>query len=540
MAVDAFISDTAEGAIFGGIGNISNYSVVQEATPISGVESTSATPYMTLSAQQRSLLSAIRLRGATIVLDDTENRGVTTGIVDSVTLSEDSLEIGVASLLAKMVGRVILPPFNGTLGAYIDGLLLRVDDTILSEYRGGIGTIPIVIPAMSGTGWEIITELCVAHQIEVVMQGTMVSFRPVRGAEFTYDTIDSYTHTIESGRRARYIEAHYYNTEWDTNGLIYPRLEDRVNANSYPTAGANQKMTVEYRLNGVSVATVSAPQCVSGATNVDSLGSSCYTVLDRDNIPVDPAWWVSAGGAVTVTTNEEADVLRVVFITPNDRERSPFSLARLDADGNPSLSLRVYGSGAFMTEETLLLNTGAEDSDTLEEVGATVDSRTYATRAQAVTAAARGLLDYSSSIQTLSASISMPKLVALSAEWASVIFNELNLQVAGLTYTAFNALFAGMTFQQFNDSLDDTAMERFSEQLFSVLVGGRIKYAHSYFRITNVTFSPDGIDIDAVADTTAGDIESLWSGYTWAQLEPLLESMTWEEWEAIPLVMTGL
>jgi hypothetical protein len=233
----------------------------------------------------------------------------------------------------------------------------------------------------------------------------------------------------------------------------------------------------------------------------------------------------------------EGDVIEVTLITPADRIRAPFSVARLDAEGNPEYSLRIYGSGAFMEPHTVRFGTGAPGESTLEELGARMDSPTQQTAAQAYTAAMHAIVEYSSPVQTLSASISLPELIALSSDWAAVIFNELNIDLAGVTFAQFNTLFAGMTFEEFNASLDDSAMERFSEQLFSVLVGGRLLYAHAFFRITSARFGPEGIEIDAVEDTTCADVETAWEGYTWGELEGFLSTMTWAEWEVVPLMM---
>lgn len=523
------------------IGNIVAYSVSQEITPISGSDSSGATTTFDVEIEGETTLTAMRRMDDKVILSDDERRGLIFGRVDSVGSTEDGVTLGVATTLSRLVGRVTLEPYNGTLGGYISSLIARIDDTIEVEFRGGVGSIPLTLPVMTGTGWDIVKELCVAHQFEVAMRGSVITVRPIRGALFTYETMTGVDHSIENGRRARYIEVSYYDTQWSENSLMYPRVIDDANMSAFPTAGANQTLLIDYNVTNVSAKTISQPQVVTSDVDLETFGSSCYTVLDRDNNPVDPAWWVANGGGAAAAADASGSVIRLTITTPNDRDRAPFSLAKLDADGNPQLSVRLWGSGAFMDPQTILMHTGAEESEILEEVGHSVDSFTYQNAAQAYTAAQYALMEFSSPIQTLRATVSLPRLIALSPEWASVIFDELNVDLGTMTFAAFNAMVAGMTFDEFNESLDDEALSRFSDQLFSVLAGGRIRYGFSYFRIVGVTFTESEMSIDAVADTIVEDIEGIWYAMdrTWGYLEDnVFGSKTWAEWEVTPMLMT--
>jgi hypothetical protein len=80
--------------------------------------------------------------------------------------------------------------------------------------------------------------------------------------------------------------------------------------------------------------------------------------------------------------------------------------------------------------------------------------------------------------------------------------------------------------------------EWYEERLFISLIGSRIRYGDSYYRITRVEFSEDNVNFDAKADTISDDWERVWSDaeFTYGDLEARFGTqLTWEQWEAMPL-----
>jgi hypothetical protein len=517
---------------------VEDYVVRMDATPLSVTEGSAGVPDFNVTVPPGKLFDIIRARGRGIALHDDEQRGVMVGKVEGSSVDPGGLTLTASTPLSKVVGRVSLPPFNGTFGDFMSGLLYRVDTGIEMEFRGGISSLPLVLPGMEDSAWNIMNEVCMAHRVEVSIRQGAVSFRPIRGAVIIYDKIIDSTHDYVTGPVSRYIEVKNYNATWASGALVWPRgVAAERTRDTVPGVGSAQALTLDLDLTDTaSVESVVQPICVLPDARPES---SHYTVLDRNNRPVSPDWWTKNGGRVDVTVENNGSLLRVTVTAPTKRQDlAPFTIARLDDEGNAISSLRIYGAGALLDPVILRYPTGAHDEELIEEVGVTIDRPAFATVDQAYDAAVKAMRDYSGPQQTLSGTISLPRLAALSPEWVSMTFAELGIDLQGDDFLTFNTQFAGMTFEELNVYLNEEALKRFNEQMFSVLCGARIRYGYSYFRITHVEFSASDISFDAVADTIMEDIEETWDSLTYEELEAIYgDNLTWEEWEAIPLYL---
>jgi hypothetical protein len=341
------------------------------------------------------------------------------------------------------------------------------------------------------------------------MNGT-VTFRPIRGALFLYDNIVDSSHEYSTGPKARYVEVTNYNATYSASAQIWPR-GDQVErfADTVPLVGSGQTLVLDLEVGeNASVATINQPVGLNNALTTPSY--SHYVMMDNRNRVVAGGTWERLGGSFTVELLENGTIIRVTIVAPSGRpDLSPYQVARLDpVTDEPVNSLRLWGSGVLLDPVVTRWETGANPGDLVEEVGTSIDVPTVTDAAIAADMAQKAVAEYSMPMQTISGTLTVPQLTATSEEMLELVPAEV---------------------------APGDEFEWLETQLFSTLIGARIRYAYSYFRITNVEFAPGQITFDAVADTIIDDAESLWSGLTYEQLDTVIGSLTYEEWEAIPL-----
>lgn len=70
---------------------------------------------------------------------------------------------------------------------------------------------------------------------------------------------------------------------------------------------------------------------------------------------------------------------------------------------------------------------------------------------------------------------------------------------------------------------------------FGNVVGARLPWRRSMYRVKSVTITPTSVDYTAESDTTFGDFEASATGMTFAQFETSYSGMTFEDFSLAPL-----
>jgi hypothetical protein len=489
---------------------VEDYVVRLDATPMSATDGTPSTPEFSATLQSGDLFDMFRQRGRGIMLHDDEKRGVMIGTVDGFSQSPESVRYDALSPLTRLVGRVETDVFNGTLQGFMDYLIGLADPAIPIQYTADVATIPITVPAFTDSAWRILNDVCMAHRVECVTMNGTVTFRPVRGALFLYDNVVDSSHEYATGPKARYIEVTNYNATYSASAQIWPRGDQLERfADTVPLVGSGQTLVLDLEVGeNASVATIQQPVGLTNALTTPSY--SHYVIMDNRNRVVAGGTWERLGGSFSVELLENGTIIRVTIVAPAGRpDLSPYQVARLDpVTKEPVNSLRLWGSGVLLDPVVTRWETGANPDDLVEEVGTSIDVPTVTDATIAADMAQKAVAEYSMPIQTISGTLTLPQLTATSEEMLELVPAEI---------------------------APGDEFEWLETQLFSTLIGARIRYAYSYFRITNVEFAPGQITFDAVADTIIDDVESLWAGLTYEQLDTVIGGLTYEEWEAIPL-----
>lgn len=556
MGVD--LSSTGNGNL-GPIGTVSGYTLSVDATPLSATDTGGGTPTVSINIEPGTELNMSRLMTDDIVLTDTESRGSLYARVVEVEDSQDGATITAETVLSRLVGKVTIAPFSGTLGDYLVSIIGRAGGSIGVDIEDALAAVTIVMPEITGDAWSIINALAVAFQYDVGMLDQVVTFRAARSASFSYRKISSKNHKVSEGPRARQVQVTYQNSTWHDNELVYPtidqRSEEMTNIISGPPGNvvtvslSTPGIYLTYVVQPVPIFPNSTPQRVPVKAHPQGpgavYGQSSYTILDGDGQYVNPEKWSNAGGSVTIEI-DGGERLTLTMRIPAELNNGPYSIARSRSQGdseNTENSLEIYGTGTFTSSRDVLLPTGTDDTITVEDVASTtVDSLVYQGAAEAYTAALGVAMQNSGVTQTLDINIPLPKLEALNSEWAAYTFANFNAAHPTSTFTNINTEWSGLTFAQLDAVLVAQALATFGNRLFGLLAGGRLGYGWSNYRIQQVTVTESGFELSCVQDTICTDVESLWTGLTCADVEAAYgyESTTCLEFAMMPLYLPGI
>lgn len=289
---------------------------------------------------------------------------------------------GLAHLHALLAYNVTAEPYQGTLqGAFDYYGTLATSALVFHVYPPDI---PVVFPGWTGELWVVIKELCATFGVtptlgyggQVIIVGEEYTTLTEPGEHFALTVNRQYN----SDTLAQKVEVTRYNPAWVTNQLVYPPggWTPEVNVLS-----VGPQETQEYTLElDTSITSFTQPTMVTYVSSTHD-SSSRYTIVGDDGFPIQPAQWTDYGGKLTIKRGDDTKSLVVTLKGPdkdiimsNGRPCSTYSVALAsDTSGSRYSTLRIVGTGARLTPETVAFNTGVSASQTGTEVGASVDGR---------------------------------------------------------------------------------------------------------------------------------------------------------------------
>jgi hypothetical protein len=95
------------------------------------------------------------------------------------------------------------------------------------------------------------------------------------------------------------------------------------------------------------------------------------------------------------------------------------------------------------------------------------------------------------------------------------------------SFNEFNSEYGGLTFDQFTTQVLNTVPQGFGE-----VSGARVKLADAFYRVRNVTITPDAISIDAEYDTLFEDLIAVFRAPQWKDTAASWTGMA-EVWEDV-------
>lgn len=386
--------------------------------------------------------------------------------------SASTISIQALSRLGKLnIYNVQTYPFSGTFKDAVTYYISLSGASYDIYVDPSLANKAVSLPGWNGELWYNLKQLAVAMQCDISMVNGVITFMPVRSYGTERGKNIERSVNAGGGTLAQFIEVYCYNNKPITNELVYPPggwNEDVtvINVN----AGETIEEVIEL---SASVSSVEQPVMVTSVTP-DYRASSVYTVVGDDGLPINPVEWAAKGGSLTVTINPDTTSLTVTITAPKDIANksaefiSVYSISLNDGEKSVRYStLRIRGTGVAFDKQLLRISTGVTPSETGTEVGVTIDNPFLSTPGQAYDAGFWAVKSYDGSGMGTSGSV----MELLPNPNGDIV------------------------------------------QSYGKLAGSRVwdQGSKRWYRIRDVSVTPESINFEADDDLTWNDLETYWT-----------------------------
>lgn len=371
----------------------------------------------------------------------------------------------------------VTPPYNGTLGGLLSAYFNSVGAAVTFQYDAGISSRAITAPGWAGNVWDHVKALMSAQQLTLSLTaGNVVRVREAQTGELGVENYITSNLNINRQASSRAVEVHWYNHQWKTKGVAYPRVDEVPS-----TYQVNSEESLEFIVNmNATLTSVNQPTCVDFVGPGSYEGTNgVYCVFGNDGIMISAARWNTYGGRIKTELGDTPDVLKVTIIGMRDTSLAPFTIGVPVPDGSLN-SLHITGTGTFTRDEKSVLSTGSTNAVTAEDVGVVVQNPFITTKSQAFTT---GL--HTAAAQNLSYTLSYGT-------------NKIN-------------------------------------KAFGNAPGNMFRFDDAKFRVNSLSYTQAGVSFDASSDTRISDFNSEWSGKTFAQFNAENNGRMFSDFAVAPL-----
>lgn len=445
-----------------------DYGFSEEATPLAPGDSSGATSQFTVRAmvQPRTDLALDQL--LEIQLDNGEKF---LGIVRSI-------RFGIASDIVTFTLDALLNLFNVNVDLHpiynvpfstavimwaqavrIDSALIYVDPRIATQLVTWPGSTSINL-------WDVIKQMCAAYGYEAYSTGSKIGFRLPGEIELFLWEPNTTEYSIERLQREDKVTLKVYNSTPINGQVAY--IADQV---FEVEAGAvtETSVTVEGSLTSVL-----NPAVVSQINFNATIGQ--YVVTGSDGYIIDPVLWQDYGGKIEAAIGENYNEIKLTMTGAALPSRSPFRISE-GVDDRPAL--RIAGTGLLHKPEDLTLLTGDEKASAVS-VPPVVDNMFITGETQA----------WDRGIHT-----------------AQYFGNpEMTLVFQGTPNIRLVRRIPGQPEEELTS-------------WFGHFAGAIARYRDAMYRVTAVSYSPDGMEVTMVEYTTIDDFNEVWADKTFGDFE---------------------
>ena len=489
--------------------NLTDFSVVEDSTPVDPSETTGGVGQFTLSIGERD--DTKYLQGVPVNLS-VISQGETTGTVRGLSGSDGAALVTADSRLALLNANRTAQPVNGTLATVFTYYLGLVGITSGIVVDTSVASTAVVFPGWSGNVWDQVRKMALSLGCEVSLVSNNVVLRPtrLRDAETYRDVSRGWA--SDSSQMAKSIEVYWYNSTPITSTLVYPVGGWNVDVPIF-TVGLGEVQTFDIPLSA-SLSSITQPVAQDFVDRYYT-GGSVYAVTDSDGLPYLAAQWNADGGSVTVAINEDTRGITVTVTAPTTSTiPGPYSIAVAAGPSDRYSSLRLLGTGVAFSKELLTMDTSVDPDFVSVEVGATVDNEFITTQAQAVHTGLWTLKRYGAPRYTISVTSGGVNRLGDNGSYRYPTVAEFNVLYSGDLVNDFNTEWSGQTVDDFNEYMVSLVSDTFANQAFGNIAGARVRYLDVIFRIRSATNSSTSISYTAEDDTTVDDFNEVWVGAT--------------------------
>lgn len=488
--------------------NLSDYSVLEDSTPVD--------PSDTTGGVGQSTLSTSEIDDTRFLLDlpvelSVVSQGKTTGTVRGLSSSDGAATIVADSRLGLLNATRTAQPFVGTLSGAFTYYLSLVDITDGLVVDSTVASNPVVFPGWSGNVWDQMKKMALSQKCEVSLVSNNAVLRPFRLREAENYRDSAHAWNLDTSQLAQSVEIYYYQNTQITNALVYPVGGWNTEVPVF-TVNAGETQTYDIPLDA-SLSSVQQPVVQDFVDRYYS-SSSVYAVTGNDGLPYLAAQWTAEGGSVTVAVNEDTRSLTVTVVGASGTQYAPYSIAVASGPSDRYSSLRLVGSGVAYNKQLLTFYTSVDPDRVSVEVGATIDNEFITSADQAVELARWALKRWGAPKHTITVTTNGINRLGDNGSYAYPTVEMFNDLYAGQLVSNFNSTWSGMTVEEFNEFMVSLVSDEFANQAFGNIAGARVRFGDAYFRIRTATNSSTGITYTAEEDTVVGDFDEVWAGAT--------------------------
>lgn len=537
MAISVRITGT--GAFAGSEANIGEYNVSEESTPIVASDTSGAVGGFSFSAvDDPSRLGSMLLYNSAVSLTD-GSRGETQGVIDDITSRDGIASVSVVSRLGSLVvdktALLVNSNFDTAIRYYLSlgGIVddVAVDSTLVD--------IPILAPGWTGDLWTKIKELCVYVGAEIALVKGDVVIRPVRGRRALEVNNVNTSWKVTRASLAREVEVFYYDSEYISDGLVYPYGGWTPDVPIY-SVDAGETLTVNIPID-VSLSDLEAPVVQDSVTRTYE-ASSVYCVAGNDGFAIPAAMWTDYGGTLTATIGEDGQSIDLTVYGPTGiiSRYAPYRIAMSSGPGDYYSSLRLVGTGVGYNKQSIIVPTGADPEQISRDVGVSVDFPFVRDVNEAYDLALDLTAKWASperTIQLEKTDVRQPGETDNNFDFAT--FADFDATYAGQTFGEFDMDWIGATFADFDAYWYSLVQDDFDFQVFGNAGGARIQYRRAMYRIRTASIGQSNVSITAESDTTFEDFDGAAEDMTFEDFDELYAGLTFEDFSLIPMAQVG-
>jgi hypothetical protein len=474
------------------------YSIVEDSTPIDPSDNTGGYGQISTTLYDKDATRAILGKRLDII---DGSQGETTGIVRGLSGNGLSLSVTADSRLALTAVTRQAQPFVGTLGSALRYYLGLCGITAGIVIHDALESIPVKLLGWNAVVYDQFKRLGPVHGFEMSLVSNNIVFRPVRGrVAVNYRDTAPPVWTLDESNLAQSVEGYSYGSRAATD-LAYPPGGWTQDVTVY-TIDAGQTVELDLPVDA-SLSAVTQPTCVSFVDR-NHRATSVYSVAGNDGIAIQPAQWAAGGGSVKVAIGEDTRSLIVTIKASTDTRYAPYRIAVSAGTSDWYSSLRIRGTGVFITKKKMTLPASLDPDRAPQLVGVTVDNEFFETEESLFHALLWSAARYSSASQKISVTA---KGINRRGDSGSARYPTI-----GDVETKFGAANIGTRFTQLGPTIGDwntvlyaLVRDDFDNQAFGNVNGARVLDKKCWYRIRTATLSPGSINYQAEWDNTIGD-----------------------------------
>lgn len=466
-------------------------------------------------------------------------RGFTLGTVSEVSTSGALMSLTCLTRLGDLlVYDVQALPFSGTLE---DALLYYlslggVDTEFLID--NSLKDRQVAFSGWDGELWTNMKELAASQDCDISLVSGVILFRPLRTREAIRGRDVQKVRNNPLPNLAQAIEVYNYNNEPVSGAMVYP-TGGWISDDQVLTVEADE--VAEYTLNlSTSLSSVEQPvpkrRVRYNQTNEEG---SVYTILTDNGQVVDPGVWTRHGGKVEVFINADTTSVTVRIYSArglwaNRKRVKSFSLGfPRSKDDSLRPTLRIVGSGVQFRKEKVTIPTSAPPSKTTTPVGVTIDNPFISSTNDVYRMGTRAARAFAGISPALTGDISAINKRGDTGEAIYASYGEIQDLYSGMTYAQVETDVGSVTYGQHHRNTEEQFSNEDINQAFGNVQGARIYDPKSrrYYRVTSGTIKPGGMSIQADDDLMHSDIQELFSGKLYSDVQSIREAFSYQQAE---------